>query len=92
MTFQEHAYVRRFKISIPTEYVFDGKVPQKIWDMGTFDLAPRNSSVGDAQPWFDGVSEVLGGCLWVDHSLPAVKYCKTDMHEQTPKWKYEEFP
>ncbi|KAH7708171.1 hypothetical protein AAVH_24575 [Aphelenchoides avenae] len=85
--------VIHFYIPVPAEYVFDGKVPEKIWDTGTFDLAnTTDSKDGEIPYWFNG-GEVEGGCSWVNRTDLFPKCHTPDKHEYIPKWKFgEEFP
>ncbi|KAH7696028.1 hypothetical protein AAVH_36904 [Aphelenchoides avenae] len=85
--------VIHFYISVPAEYVFDGKVPAKIWDIGTFDLAnTTDSKDGQVPYWFNG-GEVKGGCPWVNCTDMPPQCYTSDKHEEIPKWKFgEEFP
>ncbi|KAH7708731.1 CRE-TTR-27 protein [Aphelenchoides avenae] len=87
--------VIHFYISVPSEYVFNGKVPAKIWDIGTFDLAnttDHSPPDGQVPYWFNG-GEVEGGCSWVNRTDLPAKCLRSDKHEEIPKWKFgEEFP
>ncbi|KAH7708727.1 TTR-27 protein [Aphelenchoides avenae] len=90
-----HAYVRRFYIYVPAEYVFDGMVPSKIWDIGTFDLAPyaKHSKDGDVPYWGNTAREIFGGCPWLNCSDPLAVKWPSNKHFTTPTYKCgEEFP
>ncbi|KAH7708172.1 TTR-29 protein [Aphelenchoides avenae] len=90
-----HAYIRRFHITVPAGNVFDGMVPEKIWDMGTFDLAPyaTHSKAGDVPYWDNTAHEIFGGYPYLNCSNPRGANWPSNKHFMTPTWKCgEEFP
>ncbi|KAH7693960.1 hypothetical protein AAVH_39000 [Aphelenchoides avenae] len=90
-----HAYVRRLFYKLPPGNVFDGMVPEKIYDMGTFDLAPYAShdKEGDVPYWHNSDHEIFGGCPWLNCSDPLALKWPSNKHFMTPTYKCgEEFP